>query len=164
MESPVWLTDGTIDVSHAAVCISNEDASLRAADHAAFMLSGTDLKVTLLHVARTIPHRATAPVSYITAELERWLMSPEGKGLKPFLDRSHAMMQQEGIPDDKVQIAVIPGAGKAAPAILNHCRQEGIGILVLGHSPPKGVTGFFKGSVTKKIAADLTNMTVWIAQ
>jgi nucleotide-binding universal stress UspA family protein len=164
LASPVWLTDGTIDVSHAAVCISKEDASLRAADHAAFMLSGTDLKVTLLHAARTIPQRATAPVSFITAELERWLMSPEGRGLKPFLDRSHEMMKQEGIADDRIQVTILPGDGKAGPEILNYCRKEGIGILVLGHSPPTGITGFFKGSVTKRIAADLKNMSVWITQ
>ena len=164
MVSPVWLTDGTIDVSRAAVCISNEDTSLRAADHAAFMVSGTDLKVTLLHAARTIPQRATAPVSFITAELEKWLMSPEGRELKPFLDRSREMMQQEGIADERVQITVLPSDGKAAPEILNYCREEGIGIVVLGHSPPKGITGFFKGSVTKKILADLKNMTVWITQ
>ena len=69
LANPVWLTEGAIDASQAAICITNEDASLRAADHAAFMLSGTDVRVTLLHVARTItipqpPRRLTSPPNW----------------------------------------------------------------------------------------------------
>jgi nucleotide-binding universal stress UspA family protein len=164
LASPVWLTDGTVSASRAAVCVTNENASLRAADHAAFMLSGTATRVTLLHVARTIQYRATAPVSYITAELEAWLMTPEGREMKPFLSKSHEMMQREGIDDDRVEITILPGRGKAASEILAYCREYGIGIAVLGHSPPTGIKGFFKGSVTKKIIADLKNMTVWVNQ
>jgi nucleotide-binding universal stress UspA family protein len=164
LTSPVWLTDGTIDVSHAVVCITNESASLRAADHAAFMLSGTSVTITLLHVARTIQYRATAPVSCITAELEAWLMTPEGRELKPFLTKTQQIVQQEGIEDEKVRITVLPGHGKVASEILAYCRDEGIGIVVLGHSPPTGIKGFFQGSVTKKILADLKNMTLWVNQ
>jgi nucleotide-binding universal stress UspA family protein len=164
LRSPVWLTEGTIDVSHAAVCITDESASLRAADHAAFMLSGTGVRVTLLHVARTIQYRATAPVSCITAELEAWLMTPEGRELKPFLTKAQQIVQQEGIEDAKVRITVLPGHGKVASEILAYCHDEGIGIVVLGHSPPTGIKGFFQGSVTKKILADLKNMALWVNQ
>jgi len=162
--SPVWLTEGTIVVSRAAVCITSESASLRAADHAAFMLSGTGVAVTLLHAARTIPSRTTAPVSFITAELESWLMTPEGRVLKPFLARSHEIMQQEGMDNEQVQITILPSHGKTASEILAYCREAGIGIVILGHSPPSGIKGFFQGSVTKKIIADLKNMSVWVNQ
>lgn len=164
LASPVWLTDGSASASRVAVCISNESVSLRAADHAAFMLSGTGTRVTLLHAARTVSLPITSRASYVTAELERWLMTPEGREIRPFLSTSHEMMLREGIDDDKVDIAVIPGRGKTASEVLAYCRESGIGTAVVGHSPPTGITGFFKGSVTRKIIADLKNMTVWVNQ
>ncbi len=80
--NPVWVTEGTTDVSHAAICIAAEAASLRAADHAGFMLAGTNVRVTLLHASRTISSPATSRLSLITAEVEKWLMSPEGRADK----------------------------------------------------------------------------------
>lgn len=162
--NPVWLTEGTIDVAHAAVCITTEMASLGAADHAAFMLSGTDVRVTLLHTSRTLSRPATSPVSFISAELEKWLITPEGRQVKPFLLEAHDLLQREGIEDEKITITVLPSQNKAASEILSYCREAGIGIVVLGHSPPTGIKGFFQGSVTKKILADLKNMAVWVNQ
>ena len=162
--NPVWLTEGTIDASHLAVCITNEQASLGAADHAAFMLSGTNVRVTLLHLARTISRPATSPATFISAELEKWLITPEGRQVKPFLVEAHDLLQREGIDDEKITITVLPSRGKPASEILSYCREAGIGIVVLGHSPPTGIKGFFQGSVTKKILADLKNMAVWVNQ
>jgi len=162
--SPVWLTDGTIDASNAAVCITTERASLRAVDHAAFMLSGTGARITLLHAARTISHPASSSASYITAELERWLMTPEGRKMKPFFMESHGILNSEGIGDERIDITVLPSHGKVASEILSFCRGQGIGIVVLGHSRPTGIKDFLKGSVTKKVLAELKNMTVWVNQ
>jgi nucleotide-binding universal stress UspA family protein len=162
--NPVWVTEGTTDVSHAAICIAAEAASLRAADHAGFMLAGTNVRVTLLHASRTISSPATSRLSLITAEVEKWLMSPEGRQIKPYLTEAHALLQREGMADENIQITLLPSQGKVASEILSYCRETGIGIAVLGHSPPSGIRGFFKGSVTKKILADLKNMTVWINQ
>ncbi len=164
MASPLWLVEGTVDVSHAAICITNEDASLRAADHAAFMLTGTGAEVTLLHAANTVSHPVSTPAAHITAEVEKWLMTPEGRPVKPFLHQAHDILKREGIGDEKVRITVIPSQGKAALEIPAFCQKERIGIVVLGHTPPKGVTGFLKGSVTKKIIAELKNMAVWVNQ
>ena len=164
LASPLWLVEGTVDVSHAAICITNEEASLRAADHAAFMLTGTGTEVTLLHAANTISHPVSTPAAHITAEVEKWLMTPEGRPVKPFLHQAHDILKREGIGDERVRITVIPSQGKAALEIPAFCQKERIGIVVLGHTPPKGVTGFLKGSVTKKIIAELKNMAVWVNQ
>ena len=59
LASPVWFTEGEIDPKSAAICIVDEDASLRIADHAGYMLSGTGAEITLLHSAR----KAVYPVS-----------------------------------------------------------------------------------------------------
>lgn len=164
LTSPLWLIEGTVDFSRAAICITTEDASLRAADHAAFMLTGTGTEITLLHAAKTISHPLTTPVAHIREEVEKWLMTPEGRPVRPFLHQAHDLLKREGIADERVRITVIPNRGKAAAEILAFCQKEGIGIVVLGHTPPKGIEGFLRGSVTKKIIADLKNMAVWVNQ
>lgn len=164
LTSPLWLIDGVVDVSRAAICISDEEASLRAADHAAFMLAGSSVKVTLLHAAKAVSHPVTTPAAHTTAELEKWLMTPDGRLVKPFLLQAHEHLQREGVPDENISYTLIPSQGKPASAILDYCRKEDIGIVVLGHTQPSGITGFLKGSVTKKIIAELRNMAVWVNQ
>lgn len=164
LTSPLWLVEGTVDVSQAAICITKEEASLRAADHAAFMLAGINVKVTLLHAARTVSHPLTSPAAHTTAEIEKWLMTPDGKLVKPFFQQSHEHLKREGMADENIRFTVIPSQGRAASEILDYCRKEGIGIVVLGHTQPSGIRGFLKGSVTKKIIAELKNMAVWVNQ
>jgi len=162
--SPVWVIDGTVDISHAVVCITNESASLRAADHTAFMLSGTGSRVTLLHASRSISYPVSSPVSHISEDLQKWMMTPEGTKMKPFFMESHGILNSEGIGDDKIRIAVLPSHGKVAMEVLSYCREKGIGIIVVGHSRPSGIKDFLKGSVTKKVLSELKNMTLWVNQ
>jgi len=48
LASPIWFTEGEIDPEKAAICIVNEDASLRIADHVAFMLAGTGAEIAVM--------------------------------------------------------------------------------------------------------------------
>jgi nucleotide-binding universal stress UspA family protein len=162
--SPLWLTDGAIDTSRAALCVTDESASLRAVDHAAFMLSETGARITLLHASRTISHPASSSASFIKADLEKWLMIPDGRRMKPFFMESLGILNREGISDERIEIAVLPSRGKVASEILFYCREAGIGIVVLGYSPPAGFKELLKGSVTKKIVEDLKNMALWVNQ
>jgi hypothetical protein len=53
LASPVWFPEGKIDPKNVAVCIVNEDASLRIADHAGHMLAGVaGARITLLHAEK----------------------------------------------------------------------------------------------------------------
>ena len=89
-------------------------------------------------------------------------MTPEGRQVKPFLTEAHALLQREGIDDESIQITILPSQGKVASEILSYCRETSIGHPRARPFSPSGIKGFFKGSVTKKILADLKNMTVWI--
>lgn len=162
--SPVWLIEGNTSAHSAAICLDKEEASLRAADHAAFMLSGTSSKITLLHVAQNLSNPVSCSASHISAEMEKWLMIPEGRAMRPFLFNALDILKREGIPEERIQMSVIPGRGRVATEILAHCRASDIGIVILGHSPPSGLKGLLKGSVTKKIVSEIKNMSVWINQ
>lgn len=161
---PVWITDGNIDPSRGAVCILNEDTSIRAADHAAFMLADTGTEVELLHAARGIAWPHTVPASDPGPEVERWFGTEEGRPMGPYLQKAAEVFRKEGISEDRVKLSLIPTRGNVAVDIIEYCRKQGIGIVVIGHSNPKGKWSFLKSSVTRKALAEFRNMAIWVSQ
>lgn len=164
LTSPIWFVEGKIDPSKAAVCVYDEEASLRAVDHAAFMLAETRASITLLYLSSSVPAPITVPAFDAGAELRKWEATEEGKRMKPFLDEARQIMQQADIDKERVQITILPCRKKVNVEILSYCKQSGTGIVVLGHSDPGGTWGFLKGSVTKKILSDFKDMAVWVNQ
>jgi nucleotide-binding universal stress UspA family protein len=165
--SPVWFTEGEIDPSRAAVCMQNEAASLRAVDHAAFMLAETETEIDLLHINPSASTRITSTGFDPSTELNEWFRTAAGKEIKPLLNDSCDILKEAGISSERTRIVLLPGKekeGKVASEILSYTRQTGTGIVVLGHSNPEGVWSFLKTSVTKKILGDFQNMAVWVNQ
>jgi len=165
LASPIWFTEGQVDPERAAICVLNEDASLRIADHAAFMLADTTVEITLLHASRTVPRMISAhPAGVMGEELGSWLKTPAGQVIEPFLAESRQILRTAGIDESRVRVTLIPDKGNTAMEILSHCREQGIGIVALGHSEPAGTWGFFKNSVTRKVLSEFKNMAVWVNQ
>ncbi len=165
--SPLWFIDGPPDLTRAAICVTNEAAALRAADHAAFMFAGTTTRITLLHVTRSVSQALLTPAFEPSAALLEWWRTPEGKALQPFMTECCTLLEKEGIAEERVQVAVIPGRSKGkgtASEILQYCREQGVGTVVLGHVSSDGTWNFLKGSVTKDILADFRKMAVWVVQ
>lgn len=162
--SPLWFTEGTVDVSRAAVCVYDHATSLRAADHAAFMLAETDTQISILHLTRSLRHPISSSAYPFSADLEQWLVDRKGAEMKPFLEETLKIMDEAGIVKERLNVTILPCGHNIAPEITTYCRRQGIGIVVLGYSGPTGVWGFLKSTITKKILADLRNMAVWVNQ
>jgi nucleotide-binding universal stress UspA family protein len=165
LTSPVWFTEGEIDPKRAAICIVDEDASLRIADHAGFMLSGSGAKITLLQAVRKL----SVPISWRTSDP---LKRPEGgeagvpvsREKRAYLLKAAQILRDYEIDEGRIQITLIPDRGDIAGEILSWCASNGVGIVGLGHSEPVGTWSFLKTSVTRKILSDFKNMAVWVAQ
>jgi nucleotide-binding universal stress UspA family protein len=162
--SPIWFTEGEIDPGRAAICVVNEDASLRIADHSGYMLSGTPAEITILHVAKSLSHPVVCSLAGAPEKLFAWAVSPAGLEMMPYLKKSAAMLRENGVEEDRIRIALIPRKSDTAHEILAWCSENGIGIIGLGHSEPEGIWSFLKTSVTRKILADFKNMAVWVTQ
>jgi hypothetical protein len=162
--SPVWLTSGDIDPSQAAICLLNEEASLRSADHTAFMLAETDTRITILHASKSISSPLSSHVVPYSTEIRRWLATDAGKEIEPFLSHSVEIVRRAGIGDERIHIILLPSRGKVRREILAYCREAGIGIVSLGHSDPGGTWGFLKRSITREIMNEFQDMAVWINQ
>ncbi len=164
LTSPIWFTEGTVDVGNAAICIFNEEASLRIADHAGFMLSDTRTAITLLHASRSCGAPVFSGLAQKSRDLAAWAASPEGKEAMPYLTRASEIVRDQGIGDDRVRIAIIPGRGDIVGEILSWCGKNGVGIVGLGHSQPEGIWSFLRTSVTKKVLSSFKDMSVWVMQ
>jgi nucleotide-binding universal stress UspA family protein len=164
LTSPIWFTEGDVEPKKAAICIFKEEACMRIADHAGFMLSDTGIPITLLHASRavSVPVRCRQPET--SAAFAHWASSPEGREIKPYLTRAAEILMDYGIAEDRVEVTLIPSRGDTAQEILTWCRGSGTGIIGLGHSEPEGIWSFLKTSVTKNILAEFKNMAVWVTQ
>lgn len=163
LECPIWFTDGDIDPKSAAICIVNEDTSLRIADHAGHMLSGTSADITLLHVTKKPSYILSCRPSEALKELADYADTPRRRDLVSYLLRASVILADYGIDESRIRITLIPDKGDTAAEILSWCASRGIGIIGLGRSQPEGVWGFLKTSVTRKIISDFKNMAVWVA-
>ncbi len=162
--SPIWFIEGNADPARAAICVLNEDASLRIADHAAFMLADTRTRITILHGAKNVMKAVTVPAENLESTLEWWFKSEPGRSVRTFLLRACEIVRKAGIEAGRITVSLIPGRGNPAEGILSYCREQGIGIVALGHSEPSGIWSFLKNSVTRKILLDFKNMAVWVNQ
>jgi nucleotide-binding universal stress UspA family protein len=164
IRSPVWFTEGEIDPKSAAICIVNEEASLRIADHAGFMLSNTGVKIDLLHATKELSRPLSCLPSEASKVLADYAHSSAGQDNISYLLKAFAILADYGIDENRVRITLIPDKRHTADEILSWCNSSGIGIIGLGHSQPEGIWSFLKTSVTRKILSDFQNMAVWVAQ
>lgn len=164
LASPIWFTEGEIDPGSAAICIFNEEASLRIADHAGFMLAGTPAVITLLHAAKALSRPVTCSLTDAREKLSAWSISPAGREVTPYLMESAEILRSNGVDENRIRIVLIPRKGDTAQEILSWCHANGTAIIGLGHSKPEGIWGFLKTSVTRKIIDEFKNMAVWVTQ
>ncbi len=159
IECPIWMTDGEIDPGKAAIYINEEEASLRIADHAGYMLSDTGVDIALIRAASKTSH----PLSCRPSEAVRELSNYADAHQLSYLLRASAILADYGIAENRIRITLIPERGGAVTAILSWCAANGIGIIGLGRTRTEGVRGFLKTSATQKITSDFKNMAVWVA-
>ncbi len=164
LTSPLWFTEGEVSTGSAAICIINEDASLRVADHAGYMLSDTGIKITLLHASKSISTPRSLPLDDLKEDAAGWAGAPGGREMTKYLREAGEILTGYGIDKGRVRIALIPNRGDAAREILSWCRENDTGIVCLGHSQPEGMWSFLKTSVTRNVLSEFRNMAVWVMQ
>ncbi len=164
LASPVWFTEGDIEAGNAAVCIDAEEAALRIADHASYMLAGTNSSITLLHATASVSSTISCMFSEVPSVLGGWSHTPAGRKIMPFLLKSAQLIRDNGMDENRIWVEIIANRGNRAQGILDWAQENEMGILGLGHSEPQGTWSFLKVSVTKKILDDFKNMAVWVAQ
>ena len=161
---PVWLVEGTVKSKKMLIAMDGSANALRAADHAAFMLSGTDCQVTLFHSKRHLRRFVPQEIIEAAPELVELWKNKAGEQIGPYMKKAKEMLLEAGIPEAQIKTKVVDGSRDAASDILKEAKSNDFGTIVLGRRGHSGVKEFFMGSVTSKVLQDCAGRAVWLVQ
>ncbi|SFN01933.1 universal stress protein [Thermodesulforhabdus norvegica] len=161
--SPIWFVEGRPSTERAVLAVGPENTSLRAVDHAGFMLAETKTLVDLVHVSSRVSGVISSGVETKSADYLRWESSSQNREARTFMDESVRILINAGFTPDRIRLVVHPGKN-VADSLLDYCRVVKAGIVVLGHSKPGGTWGFLKSSITEKLISSAMNLSVWVNQ
>ncbi len=159
---PVWIVDGTVKSKRVLIALDSSENALRAADHASFMLSGTDYEVTLFHSKRHLRRFVPQEVIQAAPELEELWKNKAGEEIAPYMKKAKEMLLEAGLTEAQINTKVVDGSRSAASDILKEARSIGCGTIVLGRQGRSGMKEFLMGSITSKVLQDCAGMAVWV--
>jgi len=159
---PIWIVDGTVASNKVLLTVDSSEYSLRAVDHAGFMLSGTNCQVTLFHSIRNLRGFIPQEVLEEAPELEELWQSKIGQEIAPYMKEAVAKLLEAGLLESQITTRVINGSRNVANDILKEARSGGYGTIVMGRRGLTGVRELFMGSVSRKVLQDCRGMAVWV--
>jgi nucleotide-binding universal stress UspA family protein len=159
---PVWMIKGTIKEKHAVLAIDNSKNALRAVDHAGFMLSGTDVKVTVFHSKRDLKRFLPQELADEFPELQKFWQRKAGKVISPFIQKAKDMLLEAGLKEGQITTKLVEGSRSAAADILDEMKSSKAGSLFIGQHGFSNVGDFAMGSVTRKVLNQAEDMAVCI--
>ncbi len=163
-DAPVWVVGGNIDSKKVLICVDRSGNALRAVDHAGFMLSGTDCKITLFNAMRDLKRMVPSDVVEEAPDLEKLWEAKAAREVGEQMQKAKAMLLEAGIPEEQISKRVVHGSRSPGDDIIKEAREKGYGTIVMGRRGISGFKEFVFGSVTKKILNQAAGFVVWIVQ
>jgi len=163
-DCPLWIVESRVRHRKALICVDSSDNSIRAVDHAGFMLSKTDCMITLFHTMRHL--RSFIPMEALeqAPDLEAFWKKKEAGHIAPHIKKARQILLDYGIDEDRITTKVANGTRSAANDILKEARKNDFGTIVLGRRGLTGLKDFIMGSVTTKVLQDSSGLAIWIVQ
>ena len=159
---PVWMVKGTVKKKHVLLAIDNSKNALRAVDHAGFMLSGTDAKVTIFHSKRELSRFIPGVLVEEFPEFQKHWLRKAGKEIAPFMQKAKDMLLAAGLRDGQIKTKVADGSRSVAVEILEEAQRVDAGSIFLGLHGYSSVKEFTMGGVTRKVLNHAADTAVCI--
>jgi len=159
---PIWVVKGAVKYAHVLIAVDGSPKSLRAVDHAGFMLAGTNSRITLMHVTNSLSRFFPQEVIQELGDLEDMWAYETGKTIEPDLDKAKNMLIQAGVSPDQIDIVVVDGGRRLSKILLDQAQRRKAGTIVLGRRGMTDAKDFVMGSVTRKILNQSENLAVWV--
>ena len=159
---PVWLVKGTVKHNNVLLAVENSENAMRAVDHAAFLLSGTDVTVTVFHSKRDLRRFVPKEVLQEFPGVQKFWQKKAGDVVAPYMKKAHTKLIQAGIAENRISVKMVNGSHSAAKDILDEAEENAIGTVILGRKGYSNVEDYAMGSITKKVLNGAADMTVCI--
>jgi len=162
--NPTWMLEPVVRKKGVLVCVDNSENALRAADHAGFMLSGTDCPVILFHSKRKLGRFVPDEIIKEMPELEKLWKDVDQEQVAPFMDKAKEILLKAGLDETQISLKIVDGSRSAANDIKKAADRYGCGTIVVGRRGLTGIKELMMGSVCRKILEDLSGRAVWIVR
>ena len=159
---PVWVVEGAVQSKKLLIAMDSSENSLRAANHAGFMLAGTDCQITLFHSKRHLRRFVPQEVIEAAPELEELWRNKAGEQIGPYIEKGKDVLIQAGMREEQISTKVVDGSRSAAADILKEARSNSFGTIVVGRKGHSSVKEYFMGSTTSKILQGSGGLAVWV--
>ena len=159
---PVWMVKGIVKKQNALLAVDNSKSALRAVDHAGFMLSGTDVKITLFHSKRDLRRFIPGTLVEEFPEFQKHWLRKAGMEIAPFMQKAKDMLLAAGLRDAQIKTKIVDGSRSAAADILQEAESMDAGSIFLGLRGYSGVKEYSMGSVSRKVLNQAEDMAVCI--
>ena len=159
---PVWMVKGRVKSKHILLAVDNSENAIRAVEHAGFILSGTDVKVTVYHSKRDLRRFVPKEVLQEFPGVQKFWQKKAGDLVAPYMKKASEMLLRAGLTEKQISVKVVDGSRSAARDILKEAEENAIGTVILGRKGFSSVKDYSMGSVTKKVLDSASDMTVCI--
>jgi nucleotide-binding universal stress UspA family protein len=159
---PVWVVEGAVQSKKVLIAMESSENSLRAVDHAGFMLAGTDCQIALFHSKRHLRRFVPQEVIEAAPELEELWRNKAGEQIGPYIEKGKDLLIRAGLREEQISTKVVDGSRSAAADILKEARSNSFGTIVLGRKGHSSVKEYLMGSTTSKVLQDSDGLAVWI--
>jgi len=159
---PVWMVKGPVEYGEVMIAVDNSENAMRAVDHAGFMLSGPQAKITIFHSKRDLRRFISRDLLKEFPEFQNIWQKKAGEVVAPYLKRAKEMLLKAGLSEDQVSIKVVDGSRSAADDILKEAESTSVGTVILGRRGYSGEKDLTLGSVAKKVLDRTSNRVICI--
>jgi nucleotide-binding universal stress UspA family protein len=159
---PVWLVKGRVKNNNVLLAVENSENAMRAVDHAAFLLSGTDVNVTVFHSKRDLRRFVPKEVLEEFPGVQKFWQKKAGDVVAPYMKKAREKLIQAGIAESRISVKMVDGSRSAAKDILVEAEENAIGAVILGRKGYSNVEDYAMGSITKKVLNRAADMAVCI--
>jgi nucleotide-binding universal stress UspA family protein len=159
---PIWVVDGTVPDGNVLLAADGSQATLRALDHMAFMLSGQPTQpIQMLHVRPRIQDYCEITMEKETIQAaESVLLDEDRHCMDDFYSQALAVLQKNGVDNSRLKINTFEGKLSVPRSIVGYARDNGFATIVLGRRG-RSDSPFF-GSVSRGLLQKAENMSLWL--
>lgn len=159
---PVWMVKGRVRNKNVLLAVDNSKNAMRSVDHAGFMLSGTDLNVTVFHSKRDLRRFVPKEVLQEFPGVQKFWQRKAEDAVAPYMKQARERLIQAGLAEHQISIKLVDGGHSAAGDILEEAEENAIGTIVLGKKGHSNVKDYSMGSTTKKVLYKASDMAVCV--
>ncbi len=161
---PVWMVKEDVRLTPVLIALDTSENALRAVDHAAFMLAGTDCEITLFYSKRNLFRFFSINEEFGSLpELEVTWQSAAGREIAPTMQKAEQMLIKAGIEETQISVRIVDGSHSAASDIIDAANRFGCGTIVMGQRGVTGVKEYSMGSVCRKVLQNSKALALWLA-